>query len=217
MRIDNLLHFDDMAMTCGYARAYGYKPKDAILGTIAGTALALGSSIFGGVQSAKKNREAKAELDAQNAKDNAWYTRRYNEDYADTAAGQNLIRQAKDYAAQNWKKSQGAAAVGGGTDAAVAMAKEAGNKMVGDTVANIAAQDVARKTNVDNIHHQDEKNYSNAKIGIAQQEAQNISQVAGATSDALMKAGIAFDGVNSGSTSPNVAGTTGVLAPNTKK
>lgn len=203
-----ILKFIETDVTQSCARAYGVRPKE-IVPALIGAAAAIGTSVYGGIQSAKKNREAKAELAAQNARDNAWYQRRYNEDYADTAAGQNLIRQAKDYARQNWKKAQGASAVGGGTDAATAMAKEAGNRVVGDTVANIAAQDVARKTNVDNLHRQDEKNYTNQKVNIAQQEAQNISQVAGQTSDAMLKAGVAFDGFNSASTASNVKAGTG--------
>lgn len=204
----DLLRFVKADTVDSYTRAYGVEPK-CIIPALIGAAVSVGSSVYGGIKSAQANRKAEAEMKAQNARNNAWYTRRYNEDYADTAAGQNLIRQAKDYANQNWKKAQGASAVGGGTDAATALAKEAGNKVVGDTLANISAQDTARKMNVDNIHHNDEKTYSAQQVALSQQKANNIAQVAGQTSDALMNAGIAFDGFNSGSTASNVKASTG--------
>ena len=121
-----------------------------------GAGVGLASSLIGGAKAAEAAREAEKKQKAQEARENAWYTRRYNEDYLDTAAGQNLVRRAKDYARENWKKAAGAQAVAGGTDAATAMAKEAGNRMVGDTIANIAAADSQRKANVDAQHRQAE-------------------------------------------------------------
>lgn len=176
----------------GVYNPFGFVPKEFI-GTAIGAGLSVASSVIGGIASAKATKRAEDEAKAQNARNNAWYTRRYNEDYLDTAAGQNLMRQAKEYADRNWKRQQGAQAVGGGTDAATAMAKEAGNKMIGDTVANIASADVQRKDNVDRIHLQQENAYSQQKQNFAMQNAQNVANVAGATSDALMQAGSAWD------------------------
>lgn len=96
-----------------------------------------------------------------------------------------MIRMAKDYARENWKKAQGAAAVGGGTDAATAMAKEQGNKMVGDAIATIEAQDVARKDNIDATYRARQNQLTQQQMALDQQRAANISQVAGGVSDAL--------------------------------
>lgn len=192
--------------------AFGVHHKH-LIGSLIGAGLGVASSIIGGIASSRANARAEAEMLAQNARNEAWYQRRYNEDYADTAAGQNLIRQAKDYARENWKKAQGAAAVGGGTDAATAMAKEAGNKVIGNTLGNMAAQDTARKTNVDNIHNQQQQTHTAQQVALAQQRANSISQVAGSASSALMAAGTAFDGANAKSTDPNAK----PAAPNTGK
>lgn len=171
---------------------FGFVPKE-LIGTLVGAGLSVASSVIGGMASAKANAKAEQEMKAQNARNNAWYNRRYNEDYLDTAAGQNLVRQAREYADKNWKRQQGAQAVGGGTDAATAMAKEAGNRMIGDTMANIASADVQRKDNVDRIHQQQENAYSQQQVALAQQKANNIAQVASGTSDAMMNAGSAYD------------------------
>ena len=90
-----------------------YRPKlwiGAAIGAIGGIA----SSLIGGSAASDAAREARRERERAEAKEQAWYNRRYNEDYLDTAAGQNLVRRAKEYAKENWKKAAGAQAVAGG-------------------------------------------------------------------------------------------------------
>ncbi|MBQ7509676.1 MAG: hypothetical protein IJT53_02030, partial [Prevotella sp.] len=68
----------------------GYAPhrKEWIGLALAGASLA--TSIFGGIQSAKAQREAQRRQAEEKAKNDAWYSRRYNEHTIDTAAGQNM-------------------------------------------------------------------------------------------------------------------------------
>lgn len=157
-------------------------------------AIGLGTSILGGILSSNAAKKAQARQRQQEAKENAWYTRRYNEDYLDTAAGQNLVNKAKEYARENWKRAQGASKVGGATEAASAMAKEAGNKMVGNTMANIAAQDTARKARVDDQHRQAEANFAQMDIQRENQRAANITNAAQNASNAIMSMEGAFGG-----------------------
>jgi len=168
------------------------QPKMWIASAI-GAGLGLATSLFGGAASAAAAREAEKRQRQQEAKENAWYTRRYNEDYVDTNAGQNLVRRAKDYAREQWKKAAGAQAVAGGTDAATAMAKEAGNKMVGDTIANIAATDQARKDNVDNMHRQAQDKFAQMDMNRELTRAQNITNAAQGASNAIMSVAGAVD------------------------
>jgi hypothetical protein len=164
-----------------------------MIGTIIGAGLSVASSIFGSKKAKKEARRARQELAAQEARDEAWYNRRYNEDYADTAAGQNLIRQAKDYAQQIAKRAEGAQAVTGASDAATAMAKDAGNKVVGNTLANVAAQDTARKASVDSQYNQMQHNATQQKIALHNQEAANITAAAESAGNALAQAGALYD------------------------
>lgn len=167
------------------------------IATAIGAAASLASSLIGGHKAAQAAREAERKQKAREASENAWYLRRYNEDYADTAAGQNLMRKAKDFANSQWKKAEGAKAVGGGTDASAAMAKEAGNKMVGDTLANIAAQDQANKARVDAIHHQDENRETQMNMQRELTRSQNITNAAQNASNAMMQVAGAIDGAKS--------------------
>lgn len=156
----------------------------AAIGAVAG----LASSLIGGAQASQAAREAENRQRRQEAKENAWYNRRYNEDYVDTAAGQNLVRRAKEYAKENWRKAAGAQAVAGGTDAAAQMAKDAGNNMVGDTIANIASTDQQRKENVDNLHRKAEQNFAQMDMQRELQRSQNITNAAQNASNAIMSA-----------------------------
>ena len=174
---------------------YGSVRKEWV--QIALAAASVASSLFGGAKSAAAAKKAEQEQKARENAENAWYQRRYNENYADTAAGKAMINEAKEYARENWKKASGAAAVTGGTDAATAQAKEAGNKMVADTVRNMAVQDTARKDSVDAQHMKMQDNFAQERIALQQQRADNIANTASGVSNGLMSAATAMGG-NSG-------------------
>lgn len=165
---------------------FGYMPQQC--GWVAaaiGGAISLGSTIFGASQSAKKEREAKAKEESAHNANMAYWKRKYNEDYSDTAAGQNMIRQAREYADRNWKKAHGASAVGGGTDVATAMAKEQGNKVVGNTLANMAANDTHRKDAAGAAMANERSNYAYKQAGQLRTEGANVAQAASAMGNAV--------------------------------
>lgn len=172
--------------------SFGVRKKEWIVSAI-GAGVGLATSLFGGASASRAAREAEKRQRAMEAKEDAWYNRRYNQDYVDTAAGQNLVRRAKEYAKENWRKAAGAQAVAGGTDAATQMAKDAGNKMVGDTIANIAASDQARKAQVDDIHMRNEQNFAQMDMNRELQRAQSITDAAQNASNAIMQGASAFE------------------------
>lgn len=175
----------------------GIPARKEWIATAIGAAAGLASSLIGGAKAADAAREAKREQRMAEARENAWYNRRYNEDYLDTAAGQNLLRKAKDFATTQWKKAEGARAVGGGTEASAAMAKEAGNKMVGDSVANIAANDQARKAQVDNMHRNAQDRFTQMNMNRELNRAQNITTASQNASNAILSATAAIDSAKS--------------------
>lgn len=163
------------------------------------------SSIIGGVKARNAAKAAERRQRAREAEEDAWYNRRYNEDYADTAAGQNLIRRAQEYARENWRKTTGAKAVGGATDAASAMAKEAGNKMVGDTIANMAAQDTARKDRVDTLHRNAREQFAQQDMARETQRANSIQNASQNASNAMLSAAAALGSAKAQQNSPSVS------------
>lgn len=164
-----------------------YQPQRAEWVQVAALAAGLGASLLGGASSASAAARAERLRKEQDAKNEALYNRRYNESYLDSAAGRNAIRQATDYAREMNRKAEGAAAVTGGTDAAVAQAKEAGNKMIGETMGNLASQDTARKENAENTFLQQQQNSTAQQMANEQQKGAAIAQVAGGASNALMQ------------------------------
>ena len=152
------------------------------------------SSIYGGIKSRNAARDAQAKLDAQRAETEAERRRRMNEDYLDTAAGQNLLRIARNERDRMWQRERGAAAVGGGTDAAVAMAKEQGNRMIGDAIANIAANDSQRKDNIDASYRAELSRLNQQDIEAERAKGAAIAQAASGASSALMQGAISTFG-----------------------
>lgn len=164
-----------------------FKPQVAEWLEYAGLALGIGSSIFGGLSSSAAAKRAERLRREQDARNNAWFNRKYNESYIDTAAGRNAIRQAQDYARTMTKRAEGAAAVTGGTDAAVAQAKESANKMIGDTIGNLAAQDTARKEGAEATHLQQQAQSTAQQMQTQQMRANAIAQAAQGASNALIQ------------------------------
>ena len=175
-----------------------------MISTLIGAGLAVGSSLWGGYKASQAAKKANRQIANQRAANQAWFNRRYNEDYADTAAGQRLITQAKDYAKDNWKKAQGASRVGGATDESAAAAKEAGNKMVGNTISGIAAADTARKDRIDAQYRAMDNSLAQQQIAVEQNRAAQISQAASQASNAMMNAGAYIDGMNASKASDSV-------------
>lgn len=147
----------------------------------------LASSLFGASKSAKAAEEAMEMQKRERARIEAERMRKANENYIDTAAGQNMLRVAREQADKVWKRAEGARAVAGGTDAAVAMAKEQGNKMIGDTISNMAAQDTARKDAADASYRADLARVNQGMMQAKSAQADATAQAAGAASNAMMQ------------------------------
>ena len=163
--------------------------KEWIFGA-ASLAAGVGASLFGANKAKKAARRAQAENQYRTNAEKAWYDKNYNTDYLDTKAGQNLMRRAQEVQDEYIRKADGAAAVGGGTAASVAQAKESANKAMGDTIANIAAQDTSRKQQVEDAHLANTQQLSRERQQIEQQKAQATSDAAQNASNALFNFGV---------------------------
>lgn len=118
-------------------------------------------------------------LDKKEQQNEAWYNRRYNEDYTQSAEAQAALNKAREYANESIKRAEGTQAVMGGTDEAVANAKEAAAEAVANATTAIASQATAMKDAVDAQYRQTQDAIDNARIGIQNQQAQNSAQAGG--------------------------------------
>ena len=172
-----------------------HQPQVAHFLQLAGLAASVASSILGGVSSANAAKKAEQMRIAQDARNEALFNRRYNQSYLDSAAGRNAIRQATDYAKTITKRAEGAAAVTGGTDAAVAQAKESANKMIGDTMGNLAAQDTARQAQAEETFARQQEQSTAQQMANQQQRANAIAQASAGASNALIQGAMTLGNV----------------------
>lgn len=166
----------------------------------ASLALGVAGSIFGAAKARNDNVKRKEALAKKERKEKAWYDKAYNTDYLDTKAGQNVLRRAQEVQDNYIRKADGAAAIGGGTVASSAMAKEAANRTMGNAIANIGAQDTARKQQVEDQHNQNVMSFEDQRAGLAKEAAANTTTAAQNMSNALMSSAALLEGGGNKST-----------------
>lgn len=114
-----------------------------------------------------------------------WYDRRYNEDATQRADAQRLISMTEDSIRNRNKQAAGTAAVmGGDVGLATAMAKEANNEALSDTIGNIAASADARKDAIENQYMARQASITGARNDIEEEKMRQIAEAskqAGAT------------------------------------
>lgn len=155
------------------------------IGAGLGFAGSVGSAIFGGSKASKAAREANRLIEQQRKDNQAWFDRRYHEDYSQTAEAQNLMNYAREQAEKQFRRAEGAAAVAGATDESVARTKQSANEMLSQTASNIAAQGTARKDAIEQQYLNTKNALTEQQVANLQQKAQNISAAAGQAAGAF--------------------------------
>lgn len=170
--------------------------------------MSIGSSIYGGLNSAKASRKAKEAIEQEKAENTAYYNRAYNEDGTQRADALRLMRRTRE--AMNDRNKQAAAtqAVVGGTDESVAATRQANANAVAETASAINAQADARKDNIEQSYRQQDAAYNNQLNNIELQRSQNIANTASQAMTAAGKIASAVDAATEGSGSSKSAKTT---------
>ena len=155
------------------------------IGAGLGIAGSVGSAIFGGSKAAKAANKANRLIERQKEDNQAWFDRRYHEDYSQTAEAQNLMNYAREQAEKQFRRAEGTAAVTGATDESIARAKQSANDMLSQTASNIAAQGTARKDSIEQQFLNTKNALTEQQVSNLQQKAQNISAAAGQAAGAF--------------------------------
>ena len=142
--------------------------------------------LWGNSQAADAERERQRMLQAEKAKSDAYYRRMINQNFTDTAYGQNWMRIARDEADKIWKREAGATAVTGRTAAADAMAKDAANKIVGDAIAQGESQEAMRKDNLEASKRAADSQFAQQEMADAAAKRDRLS----AAGDAILSTGL---------------------------
>lgn len=148
---------------------------------IGGTIGSLASAIYGGVKSSQYNNKARG-IVGDMVKDNkAWYDTRMSQDYTARADVQAAINRQRQILDEQYRNAKAANVVAGGTDAQLALQKEAANRATAQVTTDIASQANAYKDRV-------EDQYRAQDAALKQQQAQSYQQQAAATAQAASQA-----------------------------
>jgi hypothetical protein len=144
---------------------------------IIGAAVAIGSSIYAGVKSAKARKSQQKLINEQRQKNEEWYNKNYYSDYMQNADVQSALSQLRDNIYTNNKRIAGASAMRGGTDEARLAAQVEGGRTYGDAIRGIAGQATAYKQGVDTQNRQNQQNIMALMMNMYNQNAANANQM----------------------------------------
>lgn len=132
-------------------------------GAIAGAAVSVIGSALASQQAAKEKRERDALIERKEARINNELNFA-NRDRSQDATNQNLLNQGREISQELISRAQGMNAVGGGTEASIATAKQAAAKSNADAVASaVVNSEQARQAEIGAIRG-DLSNVENTKI-----------------------------------------------------
>ena len=143
-----------------------------------GGALQIGSAIYGAAKTSELNRQAQQELTNRRNENKAWYEQKMNEDYMMRSDVQNVLRKQRELLNEQYQRARATNIVAGGTDESLALQQQAANKVMGDTMADIAANASAYKDNVEQQYRAQENNLSQQQQQIYANQANQVAQAA---------------------------------------
>lgn len=168
-----------------------------VLAAIISGVASLGSTAYGSSKSkeqADAAREAfNSETKAQRQKIQNWYNIRSNQPYTQRADVQDALTKQRELINERYKQSRATNVVAGGSEAQLAAEKEAANKAMGETIADIAAAGSANQDKLDAMYlgmdNQMSQNIANAGYQQNMQQAQQTAQAAAQASGAAVQMG----------------------------
>jgi len=176
-----------------------------MLTSIIGGVGALGSAIYGAVKSSQANKKAQKLIQQQRDENKRWYNTKMNQDYTMRTDVQNAINRQRELLDEQYKRAKATNVVGGGSDEALALQKEAANKSLADTTADIAAAGANYKDQVENQYRANDAALNQQQAQAHQQQA---AQTAQAASQAV-NAGLSLVGQGLGEVNLGTAGAGG--------
>lgn len=132
--------------------------------------------IFGGISASKAMKNVRNNLQERQQANEAWYNRRYNEDATQRADAQRILTRTEDAIRERNRQAAAMQAVVGGTEESVAAAKAAGNQLLADSTAQIAANAEARKDRIEQNFQQRDAQLNDALNNVELNKAKAIGE-----------------------------------------
>lgn len=147
-----------------------------MIGSLIGAGIGAIGSIFGGISAAKKMREVQKSIENQQKQNQDWYDRRYNEDATQRADAQRVLTMTEEAIKKRNQQAAGAAAVMGGSQEALAAAREQNAQAMADAASQIAVAGERRKDQIENQFLSRRENLENQLNELRRAQAQNTAQ-----------------------------------------
>lgn len=155
-----------------------------MIGSIIGGVLNVGGAAFGAIAGKRSADKQKKMIDAQEAKNQRWYDRNYNQNVTQRADAQALIGKTRELLQERAQRAAATNTVMGGTDEALALEKEAANKTVSDTIQGIQASADQRKDAIEQQYQQKQDTIADMRFNKEQNKAQQMQAAASQMSSA---------------------------------
>lgn len=139
----------------------------SILGLVAG----IGSSIFGTASAARQARKQSRLLDQREKENQELYDRRYNEDVTQRSEAQAYLNRMRSALAERSRALRGSQAVGGVSDEAVALQKEAQTNAMANYAARLASTVSSRRDKLEEAYQNRKDAIADARMNIAANKA----------------------------------------------
>lgn len=129
------------------------------IGSMVGSGLKIGSSIFGGIKASKAMNRVRDNIKAARTENTNWYNRRYNEDATQRADAQSLLNNTRELLLHKAQNAAATNAVMGGTDEAAALDKADSNNTLANTIDKLNTAADARKDRIENDYRTRDEGY----------------------------------------------------------
>lgn len=137
-------------------------------------------------------KKVKKNIENQQAENEAWYNRRYNEDSTQRADAQRILTHTEEALRRNNQQAAATAAVMGGTDESVAASKAAGTQALAEAASQIAVAGDARKDQIESQYQNRDAALNDALNNVEMKKAQAISSAVQGVAQAGSKIAGAF-------------------------
>lgn len=164
-----------------------------MIGSLIGSALGIGASIFGGIKASQAMKGVKNNLEQQRRDNQNWYDRRYNEDATQRADAQRILTQTAEAIKQRNRAAAGSAAVMGGNAESVAAEKAANAQAMADAASRIAVAGEARKDSIEQQYQNRDQALQGQLNNMEVNRANAITQAVAGVAGAAGAAGEAYD------------------------
>lgn len=155
-----------------------------MLGDLIGAGMKAGGAIFGGLSASRAMKKVRQNIGEQRRLNREWYDMQAHEDATQRADAVRMAEITRENMRRGVAEARGAAAVAGGSDAAVASAQSAGADAMAETAARIAVAGVGRKDALGAEYRQREAALTDQLNNMEMRKAENVMRAGMAVGEA---------------------------------